>query len=213
MFYLDGRSQADAALGAPVPNGFTLSAVTFDSDNHLVFDDNGSGCLELPDFDTAVFGSGREWTMDCYIRLSANSATYNNLWGQTNNSFGDNYLDESIGLGIHDFKLRTYYAAARCGLPESRVLSDTLIKGQWYFVAVDKYEREGNWHLCYYLDGAILHDCTLTKEILPWTSLKPCFFCSNDDSGRRFRGTVARPRISACALYRGQPFNVRRKPR
>lgn len=208
-FYLN-FSQEDVSKGNQTPYSINPYSITWDSENNPVFD--GSSYLSIPNFDKNIFGSGSEWTIDFWMKLSSSYSSWNNILVQTNNSNGDNYLNESIGLGINSApSLCFYYAARNCGLgnDSTKIYQDNLIPEQWYHIAVDKYKLEDNWHITYYVNGINVTDIILTKEILPYQSHDVSFSGINDDSGRRFRGTICKPRISNIALFKGNNFDLK----
>lgn len=187
------------------------SSITWDTEIDPIFNDSGTSYFSIPDFDKTVFGSGSEWTIDFWFNLSSSYSSWNNLLVQTNNSNGDNYLDESLGLGINSTpSLCFYYAATNCGLGSSgeAIFNTNLVSNQWYHVAIDKYLKDSLWHLTYYVNGISVKDILLTKEILPFQSHDVSFGGINDDSGRRFRGTLCRPRITSIALFKGNDFTL-----
>lgn len=212
-FYLN-FTQQDIAKGNDNPYAPNLSSITWDEENNPVFNTSGSSYLSIPNFDKNIFGSGKEWTFDFWMKLSSNYSSWNNILVQTNNSNGDNYLNESIGLGINSTpSLCFYYAARNCGLKTDgvKIYQDNLIPEQWYHIAVDKYIIDGVWHITYYVNGTVATDISLTKEITPYQSHDVSFGGVNDDSGRRFRGTLCKLRITDIALFKGNNFTIKNR--
>lgn len=210
-FYLN-QTRNDISIGNTTPITFIESNISWDSQNNMVCNDNGSSYIVLQNFDSNVFAAGSQWTIDMWFKLSsnANNYEYNNLVCQTNNSSGNNYLDESIGLGIRYMKLTRYYFAENCiDSTSAPTLDVSLEKNRWYHTAVEKMLINNIWHLFYYLDGNIVCDLPLKKEILPFKSHSVSLPSgSSDDNGRRFRGLICRPRISSTAIFGGKNFVV-----
>lgn len=198
----------DSAYGNESPAAITQQGVTLTSDKTLQFDGNGSYVnAVLPN---EIFATGSEWTIDGWVKMTANSSEWNYI-------LTDNYGDwgsRSIGLtwNSEDNVLEQDtggYVASVIKSPNWPNDKIACAANTWHFIAVEKQKTSTGWALNYYLNGSLWLQVEFTGEFVPFDSTNPFRFGGwTSDGGREFKGEANRIRVTAGARYGGKAFTV-----
>lgn len=198
----------DSAYGNESPAAVTQSGVTLTSDNTLEFDGNGSYVnAVLPN---EIFAADSEWTIDGWIKPTANSSEWNYIltdnagdWGTRSIGLTWNSEDQVLEQDTGGYVASVIKSS---NWPNDKIAcaADT-----WHFIAVEKQKTSTGWALNYYLNGSLWLQVEFTGEFVPFDSTDPFRFGGRtSDSGREFKGEANRIRVTAGARYGGKAFSV-----
>lgn len=198
----------DSAYGNESPAAITQQGVTLTSDNTLQFDGNGSYVnAVLPN---EIFAADSEWTIDGWIKPTANSSEWNYILTDNTGDWGT----RSIGLtwNSKDQVLEQDtggYVASVIKSPNWPNDKIACAADTWHFIAVEKQKTSTGWALNYYLNGSLWLQVEFTGEFVPFDSTNPFRFGGwTSDGGREFKGEANRIRVTAGARYGGKAFTV-----
>lgn len=200
----------DSANGNAAPAAVTTQGVTLTGDNNLLFDGNDSHVTAVLATDE-IFAADKEWTIDFWMKPTANSSEWNYILTETRGDWGSH----SIGLTWNKTKnvleqdTGGYLASV---IRSSNWPNDSVAcaASEWHFVAVEKQKTASGWNLNYYLNGAIWLQVAFTADFVPFdASDNPFWFGGKTtDSGRWFKGEVNKLRVTMGARYGGKAFAV-----
>lgn len=199
----------DSASGNAAPAAVTTQGVTLTGDNNLLFNGNDSHVTAVLATDE-IFAADKEWTIDFWIKPTANSSEWNYILTENTGDWGSH----SIGLTWNKSKSVLEqdtggYVASVIKAPNWPNNSIACAANEWHFVAVEKQKTATGWSLNYYLNGAIWLQVAFTGEFVPFTSDNPFWFGGKTtDGGRWFKGEANKLRVTAGARYGGKAFAV-----
>lgn len=204
------NAMTDSANGNAAPAAVTTQGVTLTGDNNLLFDGNDSHVTAVLATDE-IFAADKEWTIDFWMKPTANSSEWNYILTETRGDWGSH----SIGLTWNKTKnvleqdTGGYLASV---IRSSNWPNDSVAcaASEWHFVAVEKQKTASGWNLNYYLNGAIWLQVAFTADFVPFNaSDNPFWFGGKTtDSGRWFKGEVNKLRVTMGARYGGKAFAV-----
>lgn len=199
----------DSAKGNASPAVATVQGVTLDADNNLSFDGNDSHITAVLATDE-IFAADKEWTIDFWMKPTANSSEWNYILTQTTGSWG------SRSLGLTWNKTKNVLEQDSGGYVARIIQASTwpdastpCAADTWHFVVVEKQKTATCWNLNYYLNGAIWLQVAFNGDFVPFTSDNPFWFGGKTtDGGRWFKGLANKIRVTAGARYGGKAFTV-----